>query len=246
MAAKLNQIIALTNGIKGRTTKVMTEVYKKFQKEALFKGISRTYRPATEDGEMQPPEHAAPKYTVTDGLSQAITALTALFDAVATQEYANCSARADIVVGDTVILSGVPVGTLLFLEKQVTDLATLVGHIPTLDDADTWETDDNTGAFVTPVTVTTRTKKVPRNHVKYEATKEHPAQVDVFTEDVIVGHWDTKKFSTAIREADKRCFLENVYQLSDAVKNAREAANMVEVANQKIGKEIFDFVFLSK
>ena len=45
---------------------------------------------------------------------------------------------------------------------------------------------------------TLRTKKVPRNHVKAEATEKHPAQVEVYYEDVAVGYWTTVKFSGAL------------------------------------------------
>ena len=40
-------------------------------------------------------------------------------------------------------------------------------------------------------------KTVPRNHNKDEATKKHPAQVEMDTEDVRVGTWKTT-FSGAL------------------------------------------------
>lgn len=40
--------------------------------------------------------------------------------------------------------------------------------------------------------------QVPRNHVKAEATDKHPAQVEVYHEDVPVGYWTTVKFSGAL------------------------------------------------
>ena len=90
---------------------------------------------------------------------------------------------------------------LLFLEKQLTDLHTFVKKLPVLDAAEAWAFDEATDAYSTAPTQTTRTKKVPRNHVKAEATEKHPAQVEVYFEDVLVGYWTTVKFSGALPQA---------------------------------------------
>src|SRR5947209_3792462 len=82
---------------------------------------------------------------------------------------------------------------------------------------------------------TNRTKKVPKNHVKYEATKEHPAQVEMYMEDVWVGTWTTVKFSGAIPAAVRNAMLERLRKLLEGVKTAREEANNLEVRAVKIG-----------
>lgn len=69
---------------------------------------------------------------------------------------------------------------------------------------------------------TVRTKKVPRNHVKAEATDKHPAQVDVYYEDVPVGYWTTVKFSGALPARRVNELLDRVEKLQQAVKFARE------------------------
>jgi hypothetical protein len=81
----------------------------------------------------------------------------------------------------------VPVPYLLFLEKQLTELGAFVRRLPVLDAAETWNLDASTDAWKTEPLRTIRTRRVPRNHVKAEATEQHPAQVEVCYEDIPVG-----------------------------------------------------------
>ena len=90
---------------------------------------------------------------------------------------------------------------------------------------------------------TVRTKKIPRNHVKAEATEHHPAQVEVYYEDVAVGYWRTVKFSGALPARRVNELLERVERLQQAVKFAREEANNLEVEDQKVGEKVFQYLF---
>ena len=241
--ARLNQIIAVVNGKKSQTQKTLTEIHHSLQKTEPLFGISRSYQPKDEEGEKLPAESKHVQVKVKESIDKAAAALTDLFDVVATQDQANSSARADIVVEGRALLSQVPVTTLLFLEKQLTDIHTFVEKLPTLDPAETWHYDPTQDCFATDPVQTTRTKKVPRAFVKYEATKEHPAQVETFTEDTIVGHWTAVKFSGAIPAKRRNDLLERVRKLQDAVKMAREEANSAEVQNVKIGERLFSHLF---
>ena len=179
---------------------------------------------------------------MTNAIGSAIAALTEEMDIVATQDAANRSACADIVVDGKVVLERVAVTTLLFLEKQLVDLNTFVESFPTLDPAQKWEHSDEANCFAS-TSETTRTKKVPKNHVKYEATKEHPAQVELFHEDLVVGYWRKTDFSGAIPQQRKQAMLSRIRQLQDAVKCAREEANTQEVKDVKIANSLLGFVF---
>src|SRR5690606_21679245 len=116
----------------------LTETYKKLQKPTLFEGISRTYQPLDEDGETQPAEKKNVQFKAHEAIAEARAALVDLFDVTATQDWANCEAKADVRVDNAKVLEQVPVTYLLFLEKQLTDLGTFVGTIPTLDSGETW------------------------------------------------------------------------------------------------------------
>ncbi len=241
--AKLNQIIAVANGKKSRAQRGLTEVYHKLQSRALFDGISRTYRPKDDDGDHLPAESSPVQFTVDDATKEVVVILTELFDVVATQDFANTQAVADVKVNGDTVLENVPVTHLLFLEKQLVDLHTFVDKLPTLSTAEEWVKGTGAGTMATKPSETVRTKKVPKNHVKAEATNVHPAQVEVFTEDVIVGHWTTIKHSGAIPESEKKRLVARVRLLQDALKTAREEANSMNVVDRQIGKQVFAFLF---
>ena len=240
---KLNQIIAIQASKKAQAKDTLTEAYHLLKKPELLHGLVRTYQPRDDGGEPQPDERKAVQVKVNDLLTKITTDLTEMFDVVATQDWANCQAKADVVVEGRKLLQGVPVTHLLFLEKQVIDLRTFIGSLPVLDTAEDWEYKPEADAYVSRPSRSNRSKKVPKNHIKYEATKEHPAQVEMYMEDVWVGTWTTTKFSAAIPAATRNAMLERVRRLLDAVKAAREEANSLEVKPQKTGATLLGWIF---
>jgi hypothetical protein len=240
---RLNQIIAVEKGIKSRSMQELTEAHHALQKPALLSGISRTYRPKDEEGETLPPESTKVQVKAQEMIRKTAEVLQRLFDVTATKDWANCKAKADIVVDGAILLAQVPATYLLFLEKQLVDLYTFVRKLPVLDDADTWVFDASADCWATEPVQTLRTKKVPRNHVKAEATEKHPAQVDVYYEDTTVGYWRTVKFSGALPAQRVNALLERVEKLQQAVKFAREEANNAEVEEQKVGEVLFNYLF---
>ncbi|MBM7441326.1 hypothetical protein [Streptomyces sp. HB132] len=241
--AKLNQIIAVEKGVKSKSLQDITAAHHKVQKPALLAGISRTYQPKDEEGEQLPPESTRVQIKAEEALREMSASLTRLFDVTATKDWANCSARADVVVDGRTVVSEVPVSYLLFLEKQLTDLHTFVKKLPVLDASESWSLDPSTDWWKTDPVRTIRTKKVPRNHVKAEATDKHPAQVDVYYEDVPIGYWTTVKFSGALPARRVNELLDRVEKLQHAVKFAREEANGAEVTDQRVGDAVFGYLF---
>jgi len=241
--AKLNQINALVTGRKSEVEKAVTETYKILQKPELFVGREGIYRPDDEvNGEKLPREHQKVQHTVSNLLVQARNKWTELWDLTATQDAANQQARANVEVDGQVVLRDVPVTTLLFLEKQVNDVESMISKVPTPDAAEDWTYDGNVGLLRSKAVESARTRKEPTSFVKYEATKEHPAQVEFFHKDVKVGTWSKTAFSGAMKTDEKNAILARVKQLRDAIKLAREHANMLDAKNQKIAEPLFDFV----
>jgi hypothetical protein len=240
---KLNQIVALEKGQKQRTAAAITDIYHLLQKSQLFSGLSRVYKPKNEEGEQLPPESTNVQYTVEEQLSEIARELAKLIDIVATKEQGNMSTAADVKVGSKVIVPNASVPLLLFLEKQLQDFRTALGKVPVLDRAENWTPDSNAGnQWRTEPTMTVRTKKVPRNHVKAEATEKHPAQVEVYMEDITVGTWTATRFSGAIQGTRRNELLDRVNALLDAVKAAKEEANGIEVQQVKIANKMFDYL----
>jgi hypothetical protein len=239
---KLNQVVAIEKGVKSRVYGEITEMHKLSQKPDLFSGFSKQYRKKDEDGEDYPPEQKRVQMLADEQLSRAAKLLTELFDVTATKDWANCRAVADVEVDGNVLIAGAPVPFLLFLEKQITDLHALIDKLPTLDEADDWTRNDGTGLFKTTPIATHRTKKVQKPIVLYDATKEHPAQTQLITEDIVVGYWDTVKHSGALPATRKKELLARIEKLSQAVKFAREKANAIDAETLSVGKPIFDYL----
>lgn len=240
---QLNQIIAVEKGVKARANREVSDLYKDLQKPAPQSGIVRTYRPKNEDGDVLPGESTKVQIKVEDLLDRLVKSWANLVDVVVAKETGNTKATANVVVDGQTLLSDVPVGALLFLEKLLVDAQTFISKIPVLDPAESWTYDSSTGAYKSATVETARTKKVPRNHVKAEATDRHPAQVEMYYEDVLVGYWATTKFSGALPQDVVNKYLDRVLKLKDAVKYAREVANALFVEDVKVGAELFDYIF---
>ena len=241
--ARLNQIIAIEKGTKSRSFQELTDAHHALQKPALLAGIARTYRPKDEEGEQFPPESTKVQVKAEEIIRQTAEIMTKLFDVTAAKDWTNCKARADVIVDGKTLLAQVPATYLLFLEKQLVDLHTFIRKLPILDASETWTFDASADCWATEPMQTVKTKKIPRNHVKAEATDKHPAQVEVYYEDVVVGNWKTIKFSGALPAKRVNELLERVERLQQAVKFAREEANNIEADEQKVGKQIFDYLF---
>ena len=126
---KLNQILAIERGTKSRINGEITKMHHTLQKPALLNGFSKTYQRKNEDSDSYPPERQRVQVVAADMLKRAGRLLAELADVTATKDYANCQARADLVVDGEVLVKDVPATFLLFLEKQLTDLKTFVAKI---------------------------------------------------------------------------------------------------------------------
>lgn len=243
-----HQIVAIVGDRKERWKKSSTEAYQLFQRTDQFSGFTRTYRPTREDEAQLPPENKRPQASVGGVLSKMKAAMISALDTVRTQDEGNMLARADLVLfdedsGNTETIKDIPATHLLFLEKQATDILTMAQAIPVLDNAEVWNLDQASGLYRTDPHGAIRTRKVPRVIVKYDATKEHPAQTEMITEDIPVGVFDTTRFSGAVPQTEKDRIVRRATIFAESVKKAREQANTVEVTDSKEGGQIYDFIF---
>lgn len=242
MPRALHTIIALEKGAKAEGQGTLDKAYHVLQKNALLSGISRTYEPVNEEGETLPPEYQKVQIRVSDVLADVSDALSRMFDTVATKETSNTIARGTIKVGATVIAEDVPVGFLLFLEKQLINVHTFVSKLPTLDPAEEWRWDPNSNAYVTDVNKKVRTVKVTYPLVLAPATDKHPAQVQIATRDEKAGEWLTVKRSGAMEAEAVVALMRRVEALQRAVKVAREEANSVTAIEVSVGESIFNYL----
>jgi hypothetical protein len=240
---KLNQVLAIEKGIKGRAHAAITQAYQKFQKPALFIGGYRTYQKKDEAGEDLPSERQQVQERVSDLLKSVIRAKTDMYDTEAQKDIANGTARASVTVGDVQVLPELPATTLLFLEKELTDLRTFLTSIPVLDSSEEWKYDAPTDLHRAEAGQTHRTKKVQKALLLVAPTDKFPGQAEKIIDDEIVGYWHLVKQSGAMPLPDKEKMVDKIDALLIGIKKAREEANGIN-ADQRpdVGGRIFEFL----
>lgn len=241
---KLHELLAVEPDLKGAAEKIIAETINTFsKKEGHFKSQMRRYQPMEEGGEQFPDENQEMVTTVAKKLEWTQKAVEKYIDAVAQKETSNTTASAVIEIdGRPLISQALPATLLLALEGRLKQLREVYNAIPTLDPGDKWSWDDKTRTYEAEPAKSFRTKKVMKNHVKAAATEKHPAQVDVYTEDVQVGFWTTRKWSGALTPSEKADLLERVDNLIQAVKRARQRANDCEAAKTQIAGALFSYI----
>ena len=243
-ATHLHEMLAISKTVKSTQNRVVTDFYHVMQKPALFNGMTRVYQPKDDDGEQLPPESVLVQRTVPAALAQVQDALSRLMAVQAEIDVTNMEAVAAVIIGETHLTPYLPATHLLWLEKQITDLRTVIQAVPTLDPAQVWSWDSQQGLWATDELKTNRPRKVYRNHVKAPATDKHPAQVEVYTEDVTVGTWVTRKLSGAMPATEVEKLLGRVDTVLKAVKQARERANSTET-RKATSAGVLDYIFSS-
>lgn len=243
--SKLNQIIAVEKGIKAQVNRELTDIHHNLQKEPLLSGISRSYTVKVDGEEQLPNESTRVQVKAKEMVGKVNNLMADLFDITINKDLANTQAKADVVVDETLIASNVPVTTLLFLEKQLTDLHTFIKKLPIVSPSENWNYDSAQDCWATDPVLSNRKEKRPRVIVKAKATDKHPEQVEVIQEDQWVGTWKTIKFSGSMKSSEVNQMLERCEKLRRAVKFAREEANSLEVqnTNKDFSKSILGYIF---
>lgn len=231
----LHELLAVEGDLKARAQEAAARLKSLFQNgQGNFLGQTIVYKPLEELGEQFPPQVTHVATTVDEELAIIGQHYENWIDAALQKEQTNQKTRATLVIGGaTVDLSAT---SLLNLEAKLLELRSMYKDIPTNDVTIPWRWDDATENFVSESPETRhRTKKVIRSHVAYEATDKHPAQVETYNEDMIVGFLTTTKQSGMITPADKRARMEKINSLLQAVKQARQRANNIEVQPINVG-----------
>lgn len=240
---KLNQIIALEKGVKAEHLRTETDAYHLFQKAEPFQGLVRTYAPLEDGGLVLPSESKKVTAKVDDQIDKIQAALARLIDLTATKDTTNQTAKADIVVGGRTLATEVPVTTLLWLERKLVDLTAVISKLPVTDISENWTWDGDQEVWRSETVQTVRSRKVEEFPIIVQATDKHPAQVAKVVKDVPEGMWSTTKLSGAASPKDRDRYASRVKALLEAVKKAREEANVTPVTDVSIAGPLLDFVF---
>lgn len=246
---KLYELLAVYESTTGQASKVRGELSATFDKKRhLFEGRKKTFRPSAENAEPVVEAEQEIQSTVAREIRWLSGYLAKSTDVAYQIDVANTEAKSDVVDEDgTVLLKDVPATTLLQLAKRVVEWKDLILAIPTLDPAKGFVEDKAHGAghWAAREVVKPRTMKTKKVYVKYEATKEHPAQTELLDADVQIGTTLEQEWSGLITPSRKAELLDRVEVLHRAVTKARSAANAltIDTSDKKIGATLLDYVF---
>ncbi len=251
MATKLHELLAVETNLENQAEKCRTDLAETFHKKRhLFEEKKLVFTP---DEEGKPPQieaHSEMASTVLKELIWLEGHISKAWDASFQVADANTRAKADVILDNgTVLIKDVPATALLELEKRCTEIQQLVTAIPTLDPAKSFHSDEakGKGVFAARVVNKTRTQKQPKVIVKYEATKEHPAQTELFSIDAPIGKIEEQEWSGLITPGDKAALLDRIETLTRAVRRARSRANDEPVnLDKKFGNLLLGYVFFNK
>lgn len=248
-ALQLHQLVAIEMPARKAGHVAITEAHKTLLKGNLFDGLTRTYQtkedlpPGSRNADQFPDENLPVQESVADLLRVIVASHIRMYDVVLTKETGNTHAVASVVVDGVTLIEDAPVTYLLFLEKQLIDLHTLISKLPVLPPTEVWTLDENLGLFHSEPQQTFKMIKVPASYIAVAATDKHPAQATMFQEDVSIGTWTTTKLSSRISRITQRMLISRVERLATAVKLARESANTVTQEDLHAGAAILGYVF---
>jgi hypothetical protein len=243
--AKMHELLAAEANLQGLWNGIREETLKVFDRPDAFTKLVTTKKHFEEsNSHLDVTETKDLTTTVKDRLSYALTgAFVKHTDLQLQKDATNADAKADLVVGQTVIAKDIPATTLLHLEKELAQVRQMILKVPTLQAGPVWQKDENTGLYATAeAKVTFTTKKTVRPIVLVPATEHHPAQVDKVSEDIPIAKIEKHEWSGMLSSVEKAELLGRVDALLVATKKARQRANNVEVKKVRMGRSIADFI----
>jgi hypothetical protein len=239
---QLHQLLAVENDRKQQANNIIDETIETFSKKHdHFDGIIKIYKSYNDADQKIPPETKEIVTSVKAKIDYSKQAIVKGIDAQISKEETNASGtvKAELKI-DNVSFGELSATALLALEQHLVKIRSMYKVIPTLDPTKKWDIKDEW--YETEKEIRYRTEKKVEKIIKYEATKEHPAQVELVQIDRQVGEYETIYKSGKISSFQKSKLLERIDKLIDAIKTARSKANECEVKNIKIGDMLFNYI----
>lgn len=255
--SKLHEIIAVENDVEKTAHKAIEEAAGVFgSKHNLFLGWVKRLKWLDADRQDSTPtepfdETVELTTTVSEKLNFLSGQVAKYWNVLIQKETANQRATADLVLDDGTILIGTaPATFLLGMEKRLKHLRKVYEKIPTLPAGQEWEPDPSAaqeGVYkASEPEQSFKTEKQIMHKVLYEATKEHPAQIEKWASDINVGVFTKHKWSGMVTSREKADMLGRLDELIRCFKKARQRANEVEVDNTELATKILDYINTGK
>jgi len=247
---KQHEVLAVEANKEGIAKNMMAETVDIFKnKHSLLQGGTKILKMLGDSVDNLALEEAnsvveAVATTVPTRLGYTQTSLVDWLDVVLQKESTNQVAVADLIVEGETVATGLPATFLLGLESKLGKIKDIYSTAPTLDPKVDWEKEAEEEEIYRSKNpdVKTKTQKTPVFTIIAEATQQHKAQVDKGMEETVVGKYTTTIRSGMITPAKKAAILKRVDLLIQAVKQARQRANNVDIVDVKVGSSLFDYI----
>lgn len=239
---KLFELLAIEKDLSSRTTESAKETTSRFSNADNFLGITTHFAKLLEDQPDFQDEYKPLSGNVDYALGEYLEHLGLYIDTTIEKESANTTAFSDVILEGEKFLENWSATALLNLESRLDELHKVYSAIPTLPDSEIWTFDSAKGCYVSQNRKQLRTVKTQKAIVLYEATKEHPAQVQLVSTDVPAYEVERTLYSGMLTLSDKKSRIDRIEKLQRAVKQARQRANTVETQPKEVAKKIFDYI----
>lgn len=246
---KLHEILAVESDRKGAAEKIVKETIVSFTKKAhLFRGRHKWLEMLSEDrqGEAKgATETTEVVETVPAKLKYATKSLVKYWDALLAKEATNQTAVADLTIEGATFAEALPATWLLGMESRLKQFRAILEVIPTHEPGIRWEPDTDKGEDIyrsIEPKVSKREEKELAVKVLYEATKEHPAQVEKWTVNRVTGTYYEQLWTSTVSPARKSELLDRCDRVIREIKKARMRANQAELVQKKVAQKIVDYV----
>jgi hypothetical protein len=239
---KLYELLAVETDLKKKAADQLKDTTNLFAHSEKFIGQTISPHALNADDPELPVEKAEMAFTVHGELKKVGDVFGDFMDVTVQKEMTNATTNADVLIEDVVFLKGMTATALLNLESRLEELKKVYEAIPTVDMTEVWEYIGGQGVYVSERRISFRTKKVMRNHVLAQADQYHPAQVQVYTEEVPVYRVEKVLTSGMIEPIEKKDKLDRIDKLARAVKQARQRANDTEITDIEVASKIFKYI----
>lgn len=251
--AKLHEVLAVLSELAGAAKNILAETLVTFTKKTEhFSGFHRRYEPFDEAEKLAAAAETTSRELVTtvdDKLRYMFGHLVTYANAEAQRDATNQKASAPIVIDGKLLMTDVPGTWLLGMEKRMVEWRAVLLAIPTLPPGEAWIPDSTRGAHVYThprSKESLRTRKTVQHKILVQPTKEHPAQLEKWNEDVPCGKWIVEEWAGAMTPAEKSELLARFDKLSRAIVQARMQANNVDVVAIQPMQKLVDYVLDGK
>lgn len=236
--AKLHELLAAEKTPNGAWNQLQEDTVKKFKNPThFFDGHSKSLsmiedNPGNVAIQDQAREEKPVTTTVYDTLEYALSIFARAEDLQYQKNLTNRHAAGTVMWKGAPLLKDMPIDELLGLEARLGKIRAIYADMPTLDAAKHWALDSSLGAHLWRTQYpeeTTKTEKQVVPIIMQAATKEHPAQVQAISKDVVVGKFTVVRRSGAATAVQKSEAIKRVDELLIEIKQARMRANETEV-----------------